>query len=603
MTMTHDIFSVATPASTEHITEPACGQPQTSRWDVFISHSSEDMAFVRPCVTRLREADISYWLDSESISRGASYAEEIMRGIEGSSILLLLYSANVAAKPDDVLNEIENAKRMGKELIPIRLDRTEYTKAFQYYLNRIQWIDAAGKDESSVFEELIESIRNKLPKWHASTIPVSEQDAETGIAASHNVLSKNLFDQAHYGEAADEGEKAVSIYRALAERHMGSFREELRLALFNEGCALLSLNRLDEAEPLFSEALVLARDLAEDESPRHLSDLADTLDGCAILHSRRRGPALVKARKAVEEALSIRKGLAFSHPAQFEAKYAESLVNAGGQFLDMKRRFEAKSVWKEAIAICRRRVSERPSVQDNYNLAGALANLAGLRHVEGRMDDLIREADEAIGILRPLVEANPSRYGDLLARALYNRAAAPVSQQQWVEADALLFEAFELALACAERNPEGDEPLFQCVWKKRLDILRISKINSEAIGMMVRVVSLYREISPHLLADVLMELGGERWKAQETADAEHCYGESVSLYRDLLQKPSSDVAKEIIKASLAKALFSMYLIHECDEQKDRRDEAARELREAQQLDPAGTAARMRMMERRKANPH
>lgn len=38
--MTHDIFSVATPASPEHTTEPVCGQPQTSRWDVFISHSS-----------------------------------------------------------------------------------------------------------------------------------------------------------------------------------------------------------------------------------------------------------------------------------------------------------------------------------------------------------------------------------------------------------------------------------------------------------------------------------------------------------------------------------------------------------------------------------
>ncbi len=153
---------VAEPVSRKCCTEPVAVPPQTGVWDVFISHSSEDKEVVRRYVAALRDAGISYWLDSESIPRGASYPKEIMRGIEGSSIFLLLYSANVAAKSEDVLNEIENAKKMQKEMIPVRLDRTEYTPEFQYYLSRIQWIDAAERDESAVFEEMVKNIRLRM---------------------------------------------------------------------------------------------------------------------------------------------------------------------------------------------------------------------------------------------------------------------------------------------------------------------------------------------------------------------------------------------------------------------------------------------------------
>ena len=170
-----------------------------SQYDVFISHSSDDGRIARRYAAALREAGISYWLDVECIPPGASYPAEIIKGIEQSEMMLLLYSSRVKERPEDVLNELEQAKKQNKTRIPVLLDKTEYTEDFEYYLSRFQWIDATTRDENETLQVLIKRIqdgladeRSKLekgslvPSGTASTLVVCP------VCGKHNVITETF---------------------------------------------------------------------------------------------------------------------------------------------------------------------------------------------------------------------------------------------------------------------------------------------------------------------------------------------------------------------------------------------------------------------------
>ena len=155
---------------------------------VFISHSSKDREIVLRFTEALRNAGISYWLDLDlSIPPGSSYASEIIKGIDESPIFLLIYSVQVAIKPDDVLNELEEAKRTGKVIIPVRLDSAEYTEEFKYRLNRFQWIDAANREEGTVKQEIVTAVSRALKSLGIS---LAGATCSANVFASQNIPSK-----------------------------------------------------------------------------------------------------------------------------------------------------------------------------------------------------------------------------------------------------------------------------------------------------------------------------------------------------------------------------------------------------------------------------
>ena len=157
------------------------GRKMNDHQCVFISHSSNDNEIVLRFAEALRNAMISYWLDLNlCIPPGSSYANEIIKGIDAASVFLLFYSVHVAIKPDDVLNELEEAKRTHKVIIPVRLDNAEYTGDFKYHLNRIQWIDAANKDEDAAKGEVVAAVRRALQSLGISAAGDNAQQGNCG---------------------------------------------------------------------------------------------------------------------------------------------------------------------------------------------------------------------------------------------------------------------------------------------------------------------------------------------------------------------------------------------------------------------------------------
>ena len=73
---------------------------QSSRWDLFISHASEDKdTFVRPLAVALRSLGVSVWYDEFSLRLGDSLSRSIDRGLAQSSYGLVVISPAFIRKP------------------------------------------------------------------------------------------------------------------------------------------------------------------------------------------------------------------------------------------------------------------------------------------------------------------------------------------------------------------------------------------------------------------------------------------------------------------------------------------------------------------------
>jgi hypothetical protein len=92
---------------------------QEQRWDVFISHASEDKdTFVRPLVLALAQLGVELWFDEFEIRVGDSISGSIDRGLARSSYGLLILSPSFLKKawPDYELRGLI-ARDIGKDKV------------------------------------------------------------------------------------------------------------------------------------------------------------------------------------------------------------------------------------------------------------------------------------------------------------------------------------------------------------------------------------------------------------------------------------------------------------------------------------------------------
>ena len=106
---------------------------QVFPYDVFLSHSAQDKAVVRPLAERLRKDGLKLWFDEWVLKPGDSIPAKIEAGLEHSRVLVLCMSAQ-AFRSDwaqllthpqpSTLNPQPTRAPLNQErrLIPLRLD-------------------------------------------------------------------------------------------------------------------------------------------------------------------------------------------------------------------------------------------------------------------------------------------------------------------------------------------------------------------------------------------------------------------------------------------------------------------------------------------------
>lgn len=127
---------------------------------VFISYASQDANVAEKICDYLEKNNKSCWIAPRNISVGKEYGEEIIKGIEQSDVLVLVFSAK-SNKSQHVLREVERAVGKNIPLISYNIDNSTLSKSMEYFLLSTQRLDAT-KHSTATMQLLNESIDKLL---------------------------------------------------------------------------------------------------------------------------------------------------------------------------------------------------------------------------------------------------------------------------------------------------------------------------------------------------------------------------------------------------------------------------------------------------------
>lgn len=108
-----------------------------------MSYSSENKNEADEICDYLESNGKSCWIAPRDIPVGAEYGEEIIKGLESSSALVLVFS-RASNKSQHVLREVERAVSKNVPIIAFRIEECDVSKSLEYFISSCQWLDASG---------------------------------------------------------------------------------------------------------------------------------------------------------------------------------------------------------------------------------------------------------------------------------------------------------------------------------------------------------------------------------------------------------------------------------------------------------------------------
>ncbi|MCX6305314.1 MAG: TIR domain-containing protein [Bacteroidetes bacterium] len=120
------------------------------KFDVFISHSSKDMATILPLAIKLKGDGIRVWLDEWEIKPGDSIPVKIEEGLENSRVLVLCMSTNVFgsdwAQLESWSFRFRDPLNKERRFIPLRIDNAPLMGSLGHLLY-INWLPDHYEEE------------------------------------------------------------------------------------------------------------------------------------------------------------------------------------------------------------------------------------------------------------------------------------------------------------------------------------------------------------------------------------------------------------------------------------------------------------------------
>jgi osmotically-inducible protein OsmY len=131
--------------------------------DVFISYSSKDKIAADALCATLEAHGILCWIAPRNISYGSDYGEAIVDGINESRMMVLVFSSHANTSPH-IKREVDRAVSKSLTIIPIRIEDVAPTRALEYYISPVHWLDAVAPPLEPHLETLAGKIQILLSK-------------------------------------------------------------------------------------------------------------------------------------------------------------------------------------------------------------------------------------------------------------------------------------------------------------------------------------------------------------------------------------------------------------------------------------------------------
>lgn len=184
-------------------------------WDAFISHSSEDKAFVRALAEALRRAGLDVWYDEFTLEIGDSLRESIDKGLARARFGILVLSTSFFTKkwPQNELNGLFAREISGQKIIlPVwhDIDSTDVLKHSPMLADRVAVRSSEGLEK--IVNVLIGVIKPEVQE-----INFSQQRARDAVQHLQTRLEKGdprFRYQLSLGEHPDVDLDVLDLFRA-----------------------------------------------------------------------------------------------------------------------------------------------------------------------------------------------------------------------------------------------------------------------------------------------------------------------------------------------------------------------------------------------------
>lgn len=230
--------------------------------DVFISYATIDKRPREICKI-LEDNGISCWIAPRNIKQGIPYAREIIAGISKCTYFLVFITEN-SIKSEDVLNEIDNAKRRDKIIVPIFLQDIPLTKDFAYYLNRNQWINLYDISEDDI-DKTLSRFNDIINFEKGSNYEILSTERLKELTAQNNNSASFALAERYYNGSFDTEENkflSAKYYRISAKN--GNIESMFRLGkMYYDGIGVLQ--DFFNASNWFEQAALLGHPRAQYE--------------------------------------------------------------------------------------------------------------------------------------------------------------------------------------------------------------------------------------------------------------------------------------------------------------------------------------------------
>lgn len=133
----------------------------SSHHDVFISYANVDKPIADGACAKLESRNIRCWLAPRDVPPGMDFPAAIIKGIEGSRVMVLVFSSHSNVSPH-VLREITSAVNKGIIIVPFRIEDITPTKSMEYLISVPHWLDAITPPMEQHFDQLALTIERIL---------------------------------------------------------------------------------------------------------------------------------------------------------------------------------------------------------------------------------------------------------------------------------------------------------------------------------------------------------------------------------------------------------------------------------------------------------
>ncbi len=165
------------------------------KFDVFISHSIEDIDVVKKIYYFLEIKGIRCWIAHKD-SCIANHYEETFEAIDNCKVFLFIYS-KTSDKSRSVERELNYALRKRKHIIPYIIDRTPMNESVRFVLSYYCWIDACQGFSRETFNILLGHINSAIglnicyKRSHTPSIENCNENEYTSPCQSRPINTSN----------------------------------------------------------------------------------------------------------------------------------------------------------------------------------------------------------------------------------------------------------------------------------------------------------------------------------------------------------------------------------------------------------------------------